>query len=152
MLRSSRIGGGGVAGTLSTAGKRILYPGFDLADVPAVQLASLLDNALVALAAASAGEPTALPARLAALPNQPNPFNPKTTLRFQAPASGQARLDVLDLRGRIVNTLRVTLTAGENVLPFTAVDAAGRALPSGTYFYRVALNGETVSGKMTLLK
>jgi len=145
-------GGGGVAGALSTAGKRILYLGFDLADVPAAQLGTLLDNALVALAQPSASEPTALPARLALLPNQPNPFNPKTTLRFQAPSSGLARLDVLDLRGRIVNSLSVELTAGENALSFTAVDAAGRALPSGTYFYRVALNGETASGKMTLLK
>jgi hypothetical protein len=145
-------GGGGVAGTLSTAGKRILYLGFDLADVPAPQLANLLGNALVALASPSAGEPGPLPARLTLLPNQPNPFNPKTTLRFQAPASGQARLDVLDLRGRLVSSQAVQLQEGENALPFTAVDAAGRALPSGTYFYRVALNGETVSGKMTLLK
>jgi hypothetical protein len=145
-------GGGGVAGTLSTAGKRILYLGFDLADLPSPQLAALLANAIVALSSPSSGEPTALPARLTALPNQPNPFNPKTTLRFQAPAGGAARLDVLDLRGRLVHSLPVTLTAGENALSFTAEDAAGRALPSGTYFYRVALNGETVSGKMTLLK
>jgi hypothetical protein len=144
--------GGGVAGTLSTAGKRILYLGFDLADVPAGQLANLLSHALIALALPSAGEPTALPARLTLQPNQPNPFNPKTTLRFQAPASGLARLDVLDLRGRIVSSLSVELTAGENAVTFTAVDAAGRALASGTYFYRVALNGETASGKMTLLK
>ena len=145
-------GGGGVAGTLSTSGKRILYLGFDLADVSPGSLAPLLANALIALASPSATEPAVLPARLALLPNQPNPFNPKTTLRFQAPASGLARLDVLDLRGRVVSSLSVELTAGENALSFTAVDAAGRALASGTYFYRVALNGETVSGKMTLLK
>ncbi len=145
-------GGGGVAGALSSSGKRILFLGFDLADVAPGSLAPLLANALIALAAPSAGEPTALPARLALLPNQPNPFNPKTTLRFQAPAGGLARLEVLDLRGRVVSSLGVELTAGENALSFTAVDAAGRALASGTYFYRVALNGETVSGKMTLLK
>ncbi|MBM4117170.1 T9SS type A sorting domain-containing protein [bacterium] len=145
-------GGGGGAGSLSTGGKRILYLGFDLADVPAGPQAALLDNALIALAAPSASDTPALPARLTLLPNQPNPFNPKTTLRFQAPAAGLALVEVLDLRGRVLTSFTAELRAGENALPFTAVDAAGRPLASGTYFYRVQLNGESVSGKMTLLK
>jgi len=39
------------------------------------------------------------------LPPQPNPFNPRTTLRFQAPHGAAVSLRLYDLRGRAVRTL-----------------------------------------------
>jgi len=145
-------GTGGTAGILSTDVKRLAFLGFDLADLDPASLAALLDNAFTALAQPSSSEPPVLPAHLALLPNQPNPFNPKTTLRFRAPAAGLARVDVLDLQGRLVASFQVAVTEGENAVPFTAVDANGRSLASGTYFTRVSLGGEVATGKMTLLK
>ncbi|MCB1162250.1 MAG: T9SS type A sorting domain-containing protein [Candidatus Krumholzibacteriia bacterium] len=145
-------GTGGTAGILSTGTKRVAFLGFDLADLDAASLGAVLDNALTALAQPSASDTPALPAALTLLPNQPNPFNPKTTLRFRAPADGLARVDVLDLQGRQVASFRVPVTAGENAVPFTAVDASGHDLASGTYFTRVSLGGEVATGKMTLLK
>jgi hypothetical protein len=36
---------------------------------------------------------------------RPNPFNPATTISFQAPTAGPARLAIYDLQGRLVEVL-----------------------------------------------
>ncbi len=137
----------GPTGVLVTDVKRLLYLGFNLADVPMGELATLLEGACDALATPSASDTPVLPAALVLHQNVPNPFNPKTTLRFAAPAAGLARIDVMDVTGRRVAALVHEVEAGENQLQFT-----GDGLASGTYFYRVSLGVEAAVGKMTLLK
>ncbi len=139
--------GFGATGVLVTDVKRLLYLGFNLADVPMGELAVLLEGACDALATPSASDTPALPAALVLRQNAPNPFNPKTTLRFAAPAAGLARIDVMDVRGRRVAAMVHEVEAGENQFQFT-----GDGLSSGTYFYRVSLGDESAVGKMTLLK
>jgi hypothetical protein len=80
--------------------------------------------------------------------NYPNPFNPQTSIRFTVNQSGRARLSVYDLMGRQIASL-----LDRDMVPGTyQVSFDGATQPSGTYLYRMDLNGQTLTGKMTLLK
>ena len=73
--------------------------------------------------------------------NHPNPFSAKTTIRYQLPEAGLARLTVFDMLGRTVRTLvNDRIPAGTREAIF---DASG--LVPGMYFYLL----ETKSGVMT---
>ena len=87
------------------------------------------------------------------LANRPNPFGGETTLSFVMPASGRAELSVYDLSGRRVRTL-VTGEVGSGNIQVTwdGTDAAGRPLSAGVYFYRLDTLGESLTGRMTILR
>ncbi len=92
------------------------------------------------------------PAALA-LSAQPNPFNPKTTLRFALAVPGEVELAICDVSGRRLCTIfRGALPAGEQRLDWDGRDAAGRALPSGVYFARLANEGASATIKLVLLR
>lgn len=94
-----------------------------------------------------------LPGAPALLGNTPNPFNPMTDIKFYLPEAGRVRLGVYDLGGRLVRTLAdEVLPAGQRDLRWDGRDDRGRALPSGAYFYRLRHAGETLSGKMMLVR
>lgn len=87
------------------------------------------------------------------LPNVPNPFNPQTTIRFQLSQSGQARVSIYDVSGRLVRTLESShLDAGNHERIWMGKDNGGRQVPSGAYYVRL----ETPTGldhrKIMLLK
>ena len=97
-------------------------------------------------------DPAQAPGRLTLLGNYPNPFNPKTTLSFEAPQAGKASIEVLDIHGRSIDNFEVMAQAGRNEIPFLAQDREGRSLSSGVYLYRVVVGAESAEGKLTLLK
>jgi hypothetical protein len=83
---------------------------------------------------------------------RPNPFNPSTTIRFDLPDAAHADLSVYTLDGRRVVTLvDGPMPAGENDVPWRAVDASGTALPSGVYLVRLEAEGMTDMCKLVLL-
>jgi hypothetical protein len=83
----------------------------------------------------------------------PNPFNPRTEVRFALAAPGRARLDILDVRGRLVaRLLDGHLPAGEHRTAWNGVDRAGRRVASGVYQARLTAGGEASSLPLTLLK
>ena len=93
------------------------------------------------------------PAVLALLPNAPNPFNPETRIRFELPAPGPVRLEVLTCTGRRVAVLADgALPAGRHERAWRGCDDAGHPLPSGVYLVRLAAGGAVTARKMTLLK
>jgi len=97
--------------------------------------------------------PTALPARLAMRQNAPNPFNPRTTLRFDLPAAGPVRLTVYDAAGRPVRALvDRDLPVGPHDIVWDGRDAAGRGAASGSYFARLTAGGRQVTVRMTLVR
>jgi len=85
--------------------------------------------------------------------NHPNPFNPQTNISFVLPQAMLVRLSVFDARGRIVDILiDEQLPAGPHQVIWTGLDDAGRSAPSGTYLYRLLVQGKALTRKMTLLR
>lgn len=75
----------------------------------------------------------------------PNPANPRTRLAFSARPGARVRLDVCDLRGRVLRTVQATADAGgEGAYLFDGLDADGRPLASGTY--RAVVDGMASRG------
>ncbi|MBI4548426.1 MAG: T9SS type A sorting domain-containing protein [Ignavibacteriae bacterium] len=68
--------------------------------------------------------------------NYPNPFNPTTTIEFTLPEDALVTLKVYNVLGQEVVTLadREEFYEGENEVEFEAID-----LPTGVYFYRIAV-------------
>jgi len=86
-------------------------------------------------------------------PNVPNPFNPRTEIRFELARSGRTRLTIFDARGMVVRRLLDTdLGTGRHTRTWDGRDDAGRALGSGTYLYRLESDGEIVARKMLLIR
>jgi hypothetical protein len=93
-------------------------------------------------------------ARAALLPNYPNPFTTSTTFRIQAPPGEPISLTVYDALGREVARPFATATATADELEFawSALDAEGRALPSGVYFVKLRAGGESHARKVLLVR
>jgi len=95
------------------------------------------------------GQPPRTPGELRA---QPNPFNPRVTVRFALASARSVTLDVYDLRGRQVRSLLAgeRLAAGEHRVTWDGRDGAGRPQASGTYLLRLRA-GERVERTKVLL-
>jgi len=88
------------------------------------------------------------PADFALYQNAPNPFTRETSIRFTLPASGHARLGIYDSAGRLVERiLDEELSAGIHSLTWESNSA-----PSGTYFYRLTSDGNTLIKKMVVAR
>ena len=80
--------------------------------------------------------------------NYPNPFNPTTTISYDLPESSHVRLDVFDMLGRHVATLRDgPEQPGRHQVHYDASD-----LSSGMYLYRLEAGGYVETRKMTVIK
>jgi len=89
----------------------------------------------------------------------PNPCNPRTTIAMSIASvpveldAATARLGVHDLRGRLVRTVRGgDLSDGRLEISWDGRDAAGRAAPSGRYFYRLTWGGMVGTGAVLLVR
>jgi aminopeptidase N len=96
----------------------------------------------------SADEPGDVPAEFALHQNFPNPFNPGTVVRFTLPLRAEARLEVIDLLGRVVGRLH----DGIAERGFTEVRWEAGGLPSGVYFVRLRSGGRTATVKAVLAR
>lgn len=88
------------------------------------------------------------------LKNRPNPFNPQTQISFRIPSATKVRLEILDTQGRLVRTLvqGEDLAAGQHSVTWDGTADSGLDVASGTYFYRVVVDGVASTNQMTLLK
>lgn len=99
----------------------------------------------------TAVEDTPVATRL--LPPYPNPANPSVAIRFTLGRTGAAAIDVYDLRGARLRTLRASgLGAGVNEMIWNGLDDRGQAAPSGIYMYRLRADGKFDTGKLTLAR
>ncbi|MEL7163441.1 MAG: T9SS type A sorting domain-containing protein, partial [Bacteroidota bacterium] len=62
---------------------------------------------------------------------------------FYLPAAGEASIQVLDLHGRVMETITRDFTAGQN-----RVTVDGNRLPSGVYVYTLTHRGERLTRSM----
>ncbi len=93
------------------------------------------------------------PLRGLGLTNRPNPFNPRTTIRFDLPAAGPVRLAVYDAAGRLVRTLvDWDLPPGAHDAAWDGRDSAGRGLASGSYFARLEAGGRVEVARLSLVR
>ncbi|MBM4116477.1 T9SS type A sorting domain-containing protein [bacterium] len=98
----------------------------------------------------NAGE---VPASFALKGNFPNPFNPKTTIRFALAASEHVHLNVYDLGGRLVKTLvDEPMTAANHEVVWDGTDSGGAKVASGVYFYKLVAGDFNATEKMVMLK
>jgi hypothetical protein len=86
--------------------------------------------------------------------NVPNPFNPTTAMEFDLARASHVRLTVFDVAGQSVRTLvDGRFEAGRNRrVIWDGLDASGRRVPSGVYFYRLDAGDFTATRKMVVLK
>jgi hypothetical protein len=78
----------------------------------------------------------------------PNPFNPRTTVVFSAPAGQRVTVESFDARGREV----AVLFEGRGTGREQSVVWNAEGLASGTYFIRVDSDGRTISRKVAVVK
>ena len=91
-------------------------------------------------------DPGAVPARARLLGAAPNPFNPRTTIRYELAAAGHARLGVYDARGCRLRTL----VDGEQAAGAHEVALDADGLASGVYFCRLEAAGVVETKKIVL--
>ncbi len=83
----------------------------------------------------------------------PNPFNPRTTIKFVVPQSGPIDLRIYDLQGRLVRTLvHGDLPAGDHSRAWDGTAEAGGRVASGAYFARLITGSGEVVAKLSLVK
>jgi len=82
------------------------------------------------------------------LQNTPNPFNPTTVMSYALPSECHVELSVHSVDGRRV----ATLVDGFQLAGRQSVTWDAEAHASGVYFYRLKVEGETLTGRAVLLK
>ncbi len=83
----------------------------------------------------------------------PNPFNPRTTVRYFVENASEVDLAVYDVAGRRVVTLGAgPRAAGEHEASWDGRTSDGRAAATGVYFVRLEAAGTTRTEKAVLLK
>ena len=101
----------------------------------------------------AAERPEETPAAFTLLQNYPNPFNPSTQIRFDLASPADVTLQVFDALGRAVATLaQGPFPAGTHSLEWNGTNAAGRAVPSGIYVYRLRTDQGESARTMTLIR
>jgi aminopeptidase N len=88
------------------------------------------------------------------LANDPNPFNPRTSIRFVLTRDSAPRLRVYDLRGRAVRTIEPGwLPAGEHRVIWEGTDDNGSSVASGNYLVRLEGTGhDAPAHRVTLVR
>ncbi len=84
----------------------------------------------------------------------PNPFNPRTTLRYYVPAGARrCELTIHDPRGRRVRRLAVDAAVeGWREVVWSGDDDAGLGVASGVYFVRLSVDERVTVRKVTVAK
>jgi hypothetical protein len=89
-----------------------------------------------------------LPSNYVLSQNFPNPFNPRTTIRYSIPISQFVSLKVHDLLGNEVITLVQSMQrAGSHLVEFHS-----GSLSSGVYFYRITAGNFVETKKLVVIK
>lgn len=93
------------------------------------------------------GEGPVLPEECVLYQNYPNPFNPATLITFDLPNRSHYRLEVFNVLGQALYDRDEEARAGR-----VEIRWSGDGYASGAYFYRLTVDGRSVTRKMMLLK
>jgi hypothetical protein len=93
------------------------------------------------------------PASLSLAPIAPNPVVPPATISYRLAAPGVVRLRIYDVGGRLVRTLvDGRESAAEHQHVWNGRDATGRPVPSGVYFSRLEVGGQSATERLVLVR
>ncbi len=74
-------------------------------------------------------------------------------ISYYVPTSGRVNLSIYDVTGVLVRSLVSTISEpGNKSVTWDCRDAQGKRVASGTYFYRLTVNGNSVTAKAILLQ
>ena len=84
----------------------------------------------------------------------PNPFNPRTTIRYSVAGPSPVFLRIFDLSGALVRNLINGKTQGPGwfSVDWDGRDQKGRAVSSGVYLYRFETGDYTETRRLTLIR
>jgi hypothetical protein len=87
-------------------------------------------------------------------PNAPNPFNPRTMIKYTLASAGPVRVDVYDVDGRRVRTLveAARMAAGGHDVVWDGTNDHGARVGSGVYWAQMRTRSFTSNRKMIVLK
>jgi photosystem II stability/assembly factor-like uncharacterized protein len=87
------------------------------------------------------------------LPNLPNPFNPRTLLRWEVARPGRLRISIHDSRGRMVRlVVDEDVAAGSYSWAWDGDDDGGHPAASGIYHVRMEHGGRWSARAITLVR
>lgn len=117
-------------------------------------LCALLGPRYLQADAVPTGASDGMPARFALHACRPNPFNPRTTIRYDLPEPASVELVVFDLTGRLVRTLigDAHEAAGARAVDWDGRDDRGRSLGSGVYLCRMTAGSFRETKRMLLVR
>jgi len=93
------------------------------------------------------------PALVSLSQNVPNPFNPSTSISFSVTEPARVAIGIYDVSGARVRTLHAgSVGEGVHAVRWDGRDNSGRAVASGTYFYRIEGAAGAAPRKMLLVK
>ena len=144
---------GGLTGWLSADGQQWvgLRAGFGLAVQP-ILVGSDLGMRVMSRAEA-APEPTPAPLQTALLPSGPNPFNPRTEIRFSLAVAQIVSLRIYNARGELVRRLAdEAFDAGEHAVVWDGRNERGQGLASGVYIARFQAGNMVTTRRLTLVR
>jgi len=102
---------------------------------------------------AAGDDPVALPVPFALLGNFPNPFNPSTAIRFSLDRAEVVCLEVYNILGQRVITLRNDfLPAGQYRVDWDGTNTAGSPVASGVYLVQLTAGDRYLTHKMMLVR
>ena len=83
----------------------------------------------------------------------PNPFNPKTIIKYHLIRDSQVKVTIHDQRGRLIITLCDNReTSGTKSIQWNGKNTKGENVGSGMYFYRIQTGFFSQTKKVVLLK
>ena len=84
----------------------------------------------------------------------PNPFNPQTSIAYTTRTAGRVTMNVYNVSGRLVRTLKTDeyTDAGTHEVSWNGLDNVGRRVPSGVYFVKATVGGDTSIYKLSIMK
>jgi hypothetical protein len=85
--------------------------------------------------------------------NYPNPFNPATTFEYTINHRDNVLIEVYnDLGQRVATLLNAVVEPGNHKLTWNGRNSTQTTVATGTYFYRLTVNGNVQTKKMVIIK
>ena len=98
-------------------------------------------------------EENGIPSSFALHDNYPNPFNPKTQIRFNLPQRNNVNIIIYNMLGQKVKVFSMINTpAGTHSITWNAANQNGQPLSAGVYLYQMISKDFVKTRKMVLLK